>query len=643
LVNKLFCFQLVEILVHQSKISSLQHRFDYLPGGNRFYFVVHVRTVDLVPRGVVLPRDRVGVVICQPYVVLGKEEPFRWPEATKAHQLSVITKTLEIACSNPHGLDKTHFTIFPEYSICGLEGVTRVSDTLTTAAWPRQTIVIGGVDGLSKEQFAALCGMPGTHFDEESHSPALVQAHEWVNCQITWIKTEAGLVEQWVQPKIEPARPEQDGTCQQMFRGRSVYNFLGRFENAGPFRFSSLICFDWIGNVEGTKIWKSVLDQLQAEAQAANVQYTLSWFFVLQYNPSPSHNTFLAEIAPFFQQNSAPNINRAATCLVFANRAGAAKPAAVERFGQTSLVFCPQAQFARPKCSPTYSNGGMRFRNSDVLSGYHDVFFREGGACIYSFAQINPGEVIYGPAGGTHPVLQAKVFSVDDNHDYRAPSQPVPASVKWVNDQLDDLRLLSNLYPGLPLSLPSNETHSQNVSNFRRIEGRKQEQNIDLATCRVTTMDAEPLPTLVADQWDDDQLYALEHVVHSLNIISLGAPPVTVEADTAHASIILNGEPLDFIAVKGTRHEDCLKHHNLLLGSPKKKTLLITRDHDNTECSKRERSILDVEPRQLSDERRFDDPTRNLFHTGYDNILSIFRNATDIAEIPGALNAILNT
>lgn len=583
------------------------------------------------------------MVICQPYVLLGKEEPFRWRDAAKADQLLVISKTLEIASSNPHGLDRTHFTIFPEYSICGLQGVARVSETMNSAHWSRQTIVIGGVDGLSKEEYATLCAMPGVHFDAELNAPALVQPHEWINCQIIWIKTEAGAVEKWVQPKIEAARPEQDGTCQQMFRGRSVYNFLGRFDNAGPFRFSSIICFDWIGSVAGTKIWKCILDRLQNEAHGANVHYALSWFLVLQYNPRPSHNTFLAEIAPFFQQTTAPNISRAATCLVFANRAGAAKPGSVESFGQTSLVFCPQAQFARPKCSPTYSNGGIQFRNSDVLAGYHDVFFREGGACIYSFAQINPVGLNYGPAGASHPVLEAKVFSVDNNQDHRTPSQPVPASVKWVNDKLDNLTRLGDLHPGVPLCLPSNERHAQNVSNFRGLEGRKLEHNVELATCRLKRADDGPLPSLVADEWNGDQLGALEHLVHSLNIVSLGSPPVTLDVNTAHASVMLNGEPLDFIAVKGTHHEDCLKHQNLLLGSPNKKTLLITRDRDNTECSKREGSILDVEQRQLSDERRIDDPSRNLFHTGYYNILSIFRNAAEIAEIPGALNGILNS
>ena len=604
--------------------------------------MVHVRTVNLEQLGVVLPRDRVGMVVCQPFIRLTGEEPFHCREDAKPSQLALINRTLEISRSNAHGLDRTHFTIFPEYSICGLEGVARITDALNAADWPRQTIVIGGVDGLLKNEFTELCGTAGAHVDEELNSPAQVEDHEWVNCQIIWIKSQSGVVEKWIQPKIEAARPEQDGTCQQMFRGRSVYNFLGRFQDAGPYRFSSLICYDWIGNVEGTKIWKCVLDQLQQEANQGNVQYALSWFFVLQYNPNPSHNTFLAEVAPFFQPNSAPNVNRSATCLVFANRAGSALPGEIERFGHTSLVFCPQAPFSRPKCSPTYSNGGMRFRNSEALTGYHDVFFREGGACVYSFIQVNPASVPYGPAGATNPVLEPKVFSVDNNDDRRTPSGPVPASVKWVNDRLDNLTRLSELYPNLPISAQSNGPHNYNVSHLRNEGGRKLEHTIDLATCRLTRADNERLPALVADEWDADQRHALEHLVHSLNIVSLGGAVATFAVKDAHASISINGEPLDFVAVKGTHHEDCVKHHSLVLGPPQKKTLLVTRDYHNTECSKKERSILDMEPRQIEEERRFDDPARNLFHTGFDNLLNIFRSAQQVTEIPGALNAILN-
>jgi hypothetical protein len=604
--------------------------------------VVQVRTVDLVPLGVVLPKDRVGMVICQPFVQLTPQEPFCCRADKKAAQLAVIEKTIRISLSNPHGLDRTHFTIFPEYSICGLEGVTKISDAINSNEWPPQTIVVGGVDGLSKAEYTSLSETAGSHVDQELNSPAQVQDFEWINCQITWVKTQAGEVQRWIQPKIEAAKPEQDGTCEQMFRGRSVYNFLGRFQDAGPFRFSSLICYDWIGHVEGTKIWKCVLDQLQQEAQQANIHFALSWFFVLQYNPGPSHNTFLAEVAPFFQQNAAPNVNRSATCLVFANRAGSPKPGEITKFGHTSLVFCPQAPFLRPKCSPTYSNGGMRFRNSEALTGYHDIFFREGGACMYSFVQVNPTDLAYGPAGGTHPVLEAKVFSADDNSDRRTPSEPVPASVKWVNDHLDSLNRLSELYPTVPVSAHSDTPHTHNVHNLRGETGRKLEHAVNLATCRLTRFDTELPLALVADEWDTDQRQALEHLIHSLNIVSLGAAPAIFGQQDAHASVILNGEPVDFIAIKGTHHEDCLKHHNLMLGPPKKKTVLVTRDYNNTECSRKERSILDVAPRQMSDEPRYDDPASKLFHTGFDNLLSIFRSAALATDIPGALNAALN-
>ena len=39
--------------------------------------MIKVQTVDLTPRGVTLPSDRVRMVIAQPYVELTAAEPFR--------------------------------------------------------------------------------------------------------------------------------------------------------------------------------------------------------------------------------------------------------------------------------------------------------------------------------------------------------------------------------------------------------------------------------------------------------------------------------------------------------------------------------------------------------------------------------------
>src|SRR4029077_7023793 len=100
---------------------------------------------------------------------------------------------------------KTHFTVFPEYSIPGLDGITCVETVLRADDWPNGTIVIAGTDALTKADFSALADADGTHLNATHNGLARIAETEWVNCGITWVKTAGGNVERWLQPKLYPA------------------------------------------------------------------------------------------------------------------------------------------------------------------------------------------------------------------------------------------------------------------------------------------------------------------------------------------------------------------------------------------------------------------------------------------------------
>src|SRR5580698_7971151 len=98
--------------------------------------MVHIETIDLSTLGVTFPSDRVGMVIAQPYLPdasFSGEEPYQLTEQAKPQQLAVLAETLAIARSNQHGGNKTHFTIFPEYSIPGPEGIELVETVIRGA------------------------------------------------------------------------------------------------------------------------------------------------------------------------------------------------------------------------------------------------------------------------------------------------------------------------------------------------------------------------------------------------------------------------------------------------------------------------------------------------------------------------------
>jgi len=599
--------------------------------------VVHIETVDLSSRSVTLPSDRVGMVIVQPHLSLTAVEPYRCAAQVKPRQLAMLSETLEVARAVRHGAPKTHFTIFPEYSIPGPEGIALVETALQASNWPNGTIVIGGTDALSKAEFTSLVNTPGTHLDVTNNSLARIAGNAWINCGITWVKAENGTVERWLQPKISPAWPERNVHYQDMFRGNSVFIFKGPFDNGTTqYRFCSLVCFDWIATVDNKKVWQWVLEDLQRQAAQAQAELSLSWFFVVQNNPKPSHDNFLTEVGRFFDQNTLPSVRRDRACLLFANSAGKSVPGRVEEnqdeYGSTSLVFPPQTLFMEPECSPTFSNGGPRFRStSTLLSAYHDVVFRECGACIHSFLQVNPNSLIAGPAGRTVALENAFVFPLDGTNDRRVPANSVAACIKWLNDELDDLPRLSVNYPLVPLATESDATHQQTIAALRQISAQSAANTVKLA--------AQESQASHADDWDQTESDALEHLVHTLDIVGLGSPPPTVGADPAHATVVMNNQTVDLIAIRGQTHENCLKHSQDIVSMPRRQMLLVSRDPDNNPWLQRLGSFLRTESSHLGQERNITDPASGLLHLGYRNLLDVFQQTTTVTAVPGAINA----
>lgn len=575
------------------------------------------------------------MVIVQPHLSLTAVEPYRCTAQAKPQQLAMVSQTLDVSRAARHGASKTHFTIFPEYSIPFPEGVALVESALQATEWPNGTIVIGGTDALSRPDFATLANTPGTHLDVNHNSLDRVANNAWTNCGITWVKAGDGTIERWLQPKLCPAWQELNVHYQHMFRGNSVFTFTGSFDNQTRYRFCSLVCFDWIATVENKKVWQWVLDDLQGQAAQAQAEIALSWLFVVQSNPKPSHDTFLSEVSRFFDQNTAPSVRRDRACLLFANGAGNCKPGKANSFGSTSLIFPPQTLFTQPDCSPTFSNGGISVRSSTLLSAYRDFVFRERGACIHSFLQVNPNSLNAGAAGRTIAVENAFVFPLDGVIDRRAPSESVPACIKWLNDELDELPSLSATYPNVALATPTNATHLQTVAALRQISPQSAAHAVKLAAQESTAKHA--------DDWDQTESHALEHLVHTLDIVCLGSSPPTVGQESAHASVVMNSEAVDLVAIRGESHEDCLKYSQRLLSPPRRQTLLVSRDPDNNPWLRRFGSFLQPESPHLGNERNITDPASGLLHLGYRNLLSIFQQTATVAAVPGAIGAELAT
>lgn len=590
---------------------------------------VNVVTVDLEARGITVPADRVGMVLAQPFPMLEPTEPFRFTSQSKPGQLTVLARTLDVAAAAAHGAAKTNFTVFPEYSIPGLDGIAAIEQRLSASEWPTGTIVIGGTDALSQADYAALVQSPGANVDPVN-GPERVQPDEWINCSITWIKTASGNIEKWLQPKLHPAWEELNISYESMFRGRSVFVFAGLMSNGTPFRFGTIVCFDWIANLGNRKAAEWICAAIEQHANGH--QLPLSWLFVIQHNPKPSHHTFLGQVEPFFNQTMFPNALRSGACLVFVNNAGRPRPGKTAQYGGCGMVFSPQAGFSKPTCAPTFCNGGPRFREgSTLLQPYRDVLLRERGACIHSFAQILPGSLTAGAVGRAIPLDKAQVFPLDDEPDPRTPSSAVPASVKWLNDELDEVRSLTVLYPNVALAPEADQAHRTTVATLRRMPAKSIDVCIKFAT--------QGSAATHADEWDVNEQRALQHLVSAWNIITIGAAAPPVPSDGPHAHVNLGLEEIALLAVTGVTHQACVEHFRRLWVDARTKALLVSRDTDNTPWHDRLGSFLRPEKARIGAESKITDPDGSALHIGYTTLLDIFRESTTQTELLRRLNA----
>ena len=581
--------------------------------------MIEVNTVDLNEHGVRFPADRLAVVFSQPFLKLTDQEPFVTRPEAREQQLANIARTLEVAKSRPHQLDRTHITVFPEYSIPGLLGFEALLQGLSHDTWPNATIVVAGIDGLTSAQYKQLCEMQGANYSS-ANAPSAVTEHEWVNCGLTIVKNASGQLHFWTQPKISPAWEEQDTRVDRMFRGRAINLFKGKLTNDVYFRLVSVICFDWIANVgkQGPMDW--VIENL--DGAAGEAQLPLTWALVIQHNPKPSHQAFLGRIAPFFDQQRFPRTLRDRASLLFCNSAGHEKPARTSAYGGSSLIHSKRDLFKLSHNSPTVSSGGARFRDgSEALSAFHDTYFREGGACVHAFTLNNSLVLPAGPQGRSFAVEDARVFSFGDPCP-RAPNGPVPASVKWTNDALDNVASVGDDFSEAPLAAIAKQAHERALAYLRTLDGRAALRLVRIASGAEKGKDG--------DDWDRAQENALQHVTKTLDILATASSSHPVANSEMHGAVDLDGVIFDVLALSGRRHEECLDRVRWEQGGYQRPLLVVSRDEHNTPLDSRGGSFIDT---PHAGESRFTFPSDHLRLVGFQNLLSAFRQASDQPEL----------
>lgn len=542
--------------------------------------------VEEVSLDIILPVDGMGMVVMQPFVELSNSEPFRWQNSKKDEQIERIIRTLEIAKRADHNCDKTHFTVFPEYTIPGLEGVRKINEILENDSWQNETIVIGGIDGLTKGQYATLCSEGNTTVHPDN-LPEKVGDNQWINCCITWVKGKECTLKRFVQPKLCPSWPEENVVASDMFEGKSVYVFECQLADGRAFRFITLLCFDWIGAVDSQFGVFAILGKLNCLSGVKPYGRPLHLSFVLQKNEKPNHPSFLNNVYDFFHRQEYQFVLRSDAVIAMLNTAGAPKPSPANEYGYSCLVFSPNSSYEQESCPPTYALTTKTIRGNEILRTCKEALFRENGACIHSFRFFHPLFVSLAPEDRRKPIGPALVHACECSltSDPRTPGAPVPAVIKWTNDKID---MIDMLHVSVGVKSCVNDAQRRVNEELRRRDENFLHRSMKLATVKMVSKEN-------VDIWSMEESRSLETLVYALSIIA-SSKSITMKGSPAHATLVQDNDVIDFVVIFGETHEDTLEHTKkiLYLARKQRKTIVISRDKQDSSLTDKDKPIYET-------------------------------------------------
>ena len=499
-----------------------------------------------------------------------------------------------------------------------------INDAVIHGSWPVNSIVIGGVDGLSRDQYRELCKVEGTQVNG-NNIPDKIADSQWVNSAIAWVKESDGTVTRWVQPKISPSWAEEAITANDMWPGRAVYLFSTKFENGTECRFMFLICFDWIGSDAGRILLWDMLEKIDNNSKPSRKDLNL--FFVLQHNPKPSHHTFLENTRRYFEeQGNYPFTPRVQGAVVFANTAGGQAPGSYSTYGFSSVIFSQVAPYDSQACPPSAAVVTDKLRDSDTLGQCKESLLRERGACLHSIRLTLPQFIHLGAPERSLPIRRADVYSVDEGiQDPRIPGLPVPAIIKWVNDQMDILPSLLTDEVEHPLRTAIGTSHLEISALLKQATDRGLLNLMDLAAESIPKekwLNVAGRPVHLIDNWDRAESECLKAVVYILSIIR-ACRPLNVTCEPAHAVIYVENQVYDIIVVSGKTHQISIEHAiKKLAGSGQRIRIVITKDSGNTMLPERDKPITSADTPDASKGPNITDPDTSWRHCGHQNVVS---------------------
>jgi len=512
-----------------------------------------------------IPSDELCVVAQQPRIRFSQptQEPFRWATDAIQKQLTSINRTLDLANMGLSGRPPT-FVVFPEYAIPGIRGVEAIDTRVKSLDWPTDSIVIAGIDGLDRQGYEEI--WTGLAVDAaESAAPEQIPLDKWVNSCVFWAKEHDGTVRCWTQLKVRPCWLETGVTCSDMHRGSRILIFKASYETSGfPCRFATFICYDWIVENGGVAVRDEFVQTLDAKWKAEDRNPALDWLFVIQKNVDPMHRAFLGGTRDILEDRTHAFVDRRNAVVLHLNVAGSDVPARGGDGGFSSCVFSPDANVdcLRKRPRPTVYLSPNQLGRDPLLGQCKDVVFREVGECIHVFTLRVPRFLVGNAQNRTLPITEAQVHAVNGSIDPRLSGSQVPASVKWINDSLDNVNPPSGtLLRDASFRQDAEAVEANVIDVLRHSSGYEAEAFVERAASwlSVSNSKQDQAKRGNPDLWTTSEEDALQYVLDTLTCLGVAYELKAAKPDR-HGAILTGSRFVNIVVIRGRDPEDCRRH-----------------------------------------------------------------------------------
>jgi len=448
--------------------------------------------------------QNLGILFMQPEIKLTETPPIRWDRTLVDSEISSYEAQMTslrylLSLANDPGLagiDRTiDFILIPEYGI-PLEGVNLILDGLRSST-VRNQILIGGIEGLNKDQFNEL--LASSSFDLEQKKTmiewvSLKPDRAWINSAIV-IEKHEGQVRYFLQPKLLPSPLGE--TERQMVEGRWVLLFQTSGEP--PIKFLVSMCFDWIGVSAG----QDKLSEIASCITESDAPGAVQWIaFVPQCNPKP--HKFLAQTRTFLLNKPWKNIHSRNAMVVMINSASSSG----KDYGESSIIFSNWSPrnhtLSGFEPRPTYS-----MQTREGLNNCTEVRFREKRPVIHAVELVLPLATSGGLGEDYYPFRNAIVHTIDglSRIDKRYPNPPGPVCgyTKVLADFMDLLRTTNLYYTSIEASeLGENIEPAKGILQDECVQTLNWDKGLTKRVLKNLCRWKQPTHSENCDTWDEE-------------------------------------------------------------------------------------------------------------------------------------------